>query len=196
VQMRGKSVVEGAVLSIVVVVIVFFTGCVFTSEPPSRKYIEYPVRKDDTLFIIAERFQVHPQDIVSCNNIQLHKPLWAGLVLKIPYNGQALQKRRDDIMTGGHVSASKSTSGRSDEVKAAPDEGSKKLVALSGAKKYVGQLLWPVSNAPMVSPFGKRWLSFHEGLDFSIKSIFHARRHFLSCFSRRMAVDGSSYCSK
>jgi len=132
-------------------VTLFLGGCVF-DEPPIQRYIEYPVRKGDSLYEISDRFEVHPREIINLNNIVPGRALSIGAILRIPYNGQKIEKRSRDIMTGGHAARS-------------PDNESVRLVGLSGAKRYVGKLVWPVSGAAVSSPFGKRWLSFHEGID-------------------------------
>lgn len=38
-------------------------------------------------------------------------------------------------------------------------------IALGDARRYVGKLHSPVNGGQVLSQFGRRWLSFHEGLD-------------------------------
>lgn len=44
-------------------------------------------------------------------------------------------------------------------------KASEQIISLGEARRYVGKLQSPVDGGQVVSEFGRRWLSFHEGID-------------------------------
>lgn len=135
------------------------SGCSFFLT--ENTYIIYPVKSGDTLFEIAQRFDVSVAELQSINQIGSPKSLLAGTELKIPYLGQDVRKRESDrqnaviAMKGGVFEASKGQSGAQ--------------ISLGAAQGYIGKLLFPVpsSAARLSSNFGRRWFNFHEGIDIS-----------------------------
>ena len=133
----------------------FVSSCTLFTPPAERQFILYPVKRGDTIQSIAARFQITSNEIVQVNRIRNPRNLPAGAVLHIPYYGQPAARRADDasvVGLQGHIG---------------PDTQSKKLVSLSSAKRYLGMLAWPVTGAKVVSMFGHRWGTFHEGIDLS-----------------------------
>lgn len=128
-----------------------FSGCSLLFGGKSTRYIDYPVHKGDTLYSISRRFSVSMDELEDVNDLDDPAKLRVGQVLKIPYRGQGVGKRP------------KSESG----AEPVPDASSKKKVTLTQARVFIGKLAWPVPNARMASPFGPRWMNFHEGLDFA-----------------------------
>ncbi len=128
-------------------------GCALLVPPHTVRYIVYPVKSGDTVYAIAKRFGVSPQRILEANNIKNPRGLAVGQTLKVP------------IPDDETISSSKSKA--SDIKNVAPDQNSVKTIKLTAAKKYVGRLYWPVKNGSLSSRFGRRWFSFHEGIDVS-----------------------------
>jgi murein DD-endopeptidase MepM/ murein hydrolase activator NlpD len=135
------------------VVVVFLSSCTLTLFPPTKSYILYPVREGDSLRSIASRFGVSIDDMQISNSITGTPRLVVGTILKVPYKGQKLSRREGDLPNPK----------TSKEI--AVDKGSQQTVVASVAKRFIGQLLWPVTSAPVMSPFGSRWGTFHEGID-------------------------------
>ncbi len=130
-------------------------GCTLFFDAPIEKFILYPVKKKDSIPTIAARFDISVNELLQLNRIRYPKNITEGVILKIPYRGQILVRTKDDIVLP------------SSQEHRAPDGESKKVVNVSGARKYIGNLGWPVPGSKLSSGFGKRWLSFHEGLDFA-----------------------------
>lgn len=117
-------------------------------------YIAYPIRSGDTLFDISRRFNVDSEEIRSINRIRNPRNLQIGQVIKIPYRGQSLARESSD------VKVVKPTT-KADPSKTA----GLSRVELASAQIHVGRLLWPVKSGAVSSVFGRRWFSFHEGID-------------------------------
>ena len=138
-------------------------NCSFLFDSSSSKYILYPVKQGDNLYRIGKRFRVTSNELQRVNKIRNPKSLFAGQVIKIPYRGQSLAKTQHDIGIGG---------GKLSTKRASSSKASYQTVKLSSAQRYVGRLKLPVprSHARLTSKFGRRWFSFHEGVDFAAAS--------------------------
>ncbi len=128
-------------------VVAVLPSCLLMQEGRVHRYIRYTVRDGDSLYAIAQRFSVSTKEIRTVNAMPSDERPTVGMFLKIPYRGQSLGK------TGGMA------------VKPNPDKASLRMISLNEAKRYIGKLLWPVNGAHLSSRFGKRWSSFHEGMD-------------------------------
>jgi murein DD-endopeptidase MepM/ murein hydrolase activator NlpD len=138
-------------LTLILLNLTALSGCSFLFGGKPARYIDYPVHRGDTLYSIGKRFSVSMDELEDINDLDDPSKIRVGQVLKIPYRGQGVGKRP------------KSESGS----EPAPDPKSKKKVTLTQARMYIGKLAWPVPTARLASPFGPRWMNFHEGLDFS-----------------------------
>ena len=96
------------------------------------------------------------QKIASLNSISDVNNLEVGQVLRVPYKGQ-------DLSSGG-ANASLGIGGGVAR-RPTPNVSSSKTVRLTRAQEHIGKLLWPVPGAKLSSTFGRRWFSFHEGID-------------------------------
>jgi LysM repeat protein len=71
--------------------ILFFSSIIATTSPITAKhnssYKEYKVRRGDTLFTIAKKYQVHIKDILKLNGMRSNSVIYPGTVLKIPSKG-------------------------------------------------------------------------------------------------------------
>ena len=139
--------------------VLFLSSCSFLSGDGTAKYILYPVRKGDTLYSVSKRFDVSVEKLERVNKIKATRTLSAGQTIRVPYHGQSLKKRADDVAAGGGASTKRPE----------PQKASLKRVKLSRAAKYAGRLSWPVGGdgGRLSSMFGWRWFSFHEGIDIS-----------------------------
>jgi len=128
-------------------------GCVFYSGAKPAKVILYHARKGDTIYAISDHFRVSARVIAEKNNLSTSEPLREGQVIRIPY--QAPAKPSGPPLAKEQIKTEE------------PNEGSLKTVSISSARKYVGHLIWPVggNGGHLSSRFGRRWFSFHEGLD-------------------------------
>ncbi len=135
------------------------SGCTFFEPPPPKttKVILYRVKSGDSLYSISQRFGVTVREIRNKSRLPDDEGITVGQQLRIPYKGQDLHKEKEVY----HIS------GKEEALKAKPQAGALKSVKLSAAAKYVGKLIWPVGSGGgyLSSRFGRRWLSFHEGLD-------------------------------
>ena len=129
------------------------SACIPFEEAPLVKYIKYPIQRGDSIHSISERFDISENEIVQVNRLNNPRNLPVGATLKIPYYGQELER------ANAYASEAK------DPATVVPDKESMKMVSLNTAKRYVTQLAWPVSSAKVSSTFGRRWYSFHEGVD-------------------------------
>ena len=152
--------VVAAKKSAVCILIISLVGCGFLDPRPTYRYIEYPVKKGDTVASLSYRFNVFPSEVLSVNELKSGRDLKYGRILRIPYHGQKLARTAADAIKPNVP------------IKEAipPSKKSKKTlkkIALSGAGKHVGQLAWPVASGKtyISSKFGWRWFSFHEGVD-------------------------------
>ena len=129
-------------------------ACSFVVEQKVVKYIKYTVARGDSLRTIAHRFNVSIAEIADINDLDSAKNLQAGQYIRIPYRGQVLSKADQKIVANKII------------VKPVADDKSVEKVKLSGAKQYIGKLKWPVeTEGKVTSGFGRRWFSFHEGID-------------------------------
>lgn len=120
-------------------------GCSLFGPNKPEQYIEYTVRKGDTVYSIAQVFGVPQSDILDSNSIEDPAQLKIGQRLRIPDYGaksRSMARRHPDSV---------------------------KTVGLSIAKNYIGALAWPVSGGRVSSGFGWRGESFHDGLDIPVK---------------------------
>ena len=135
------------------------SSCYLVVEKKVVRYIRYNVVQGDSLRSLSRRFNVSLNEIVEINQLDPAKHLHPGQFVKIPYRGQNLGKQEQKIAKGKIV----------EQPVAQPK--SVETVKLSGAKQHVGKLLWPVDGGGKISSvFGRRWLSFHEGLDIAGKT--------------------------
>jgi murein DD-endopeptidase MepM/ murein hydrolase activator NlpD len=90
---------------------------------------------------------------VELNKLNPKEPLRPQSYLRIPYFGQTLNRSTNmpHVQLGALMPQA--------------DSRAVRRVRLSTAKKYVGELYWPVDGGRVSSPFGSRWLNFHEGID-------------------------------
>lgn len=92
-------------------------------------------------------------DLQDWNKISDPRVLRAGQVLEIPYSEATIPK------TGIGGGSRKW------------DPNSYVTTSLGGAEKFIGKLLWPTrSQGYLSSKFGRRWLSFHEGVDIAAET--------------------------
>ncbi|MCO6430516.1 MAG: M23 family metallopeptidase [Deltaproteobacteria bacterium] len=103
---------------------------------------------------IAVRFNVSTEEIFEINDLGEPVRLKVGQKIRIPYRGQVLRKEDQQALRTNLI------------VRPAAKESSVKQVSLSTAKRWVGKLLWPLETEGRISSqFGRRWFSFHEGVD-------------------------------
>jgi murein DD-endopeptidase MepM/ murein hydrolase activator NlpD len=141
----------------IVLIIFCLSGCALIHPVRYERYIKYPLRADDTLPKVAERFEVSVQELRRKNHLQPDEKLAPGEYLLIPYRGQSLQRERGDVLQVEER----------EEVQ--PEEESVKMLALNRARIYEGKLTWPVRSGVLTSRFGRRWSNFHEGIDLSAR---------------------------
>lgn len=149
------------VVALLCVLVVTTSGCsIFGPTRPGR-YFTYRVRPGDTLYQIGQRYGVAVKDLRRFNEISDPRALRVGQELMIPYPTQGLRGARlgERPTTGRDKLTGPPTDMPS------PASGSVKTVSISSAKRYVGNLVWPVLGSRLVSKFGRRWFSFHEGID-------------------------------
>lgn len=134
--------------------IFLLAGCSVIVQQKTVKYIRYVVDRGDTLQSISKRFNVKIDEILEINDIEDPRKLKVGVAVRIPYTGQKLSKADQAKVQTKVVE------------KPVAQQKSVKTVKLSGAKKFIGNLRWPVEGEGRVSSlFGRRWTSFHEGID-------------------------------
>ncbi len=125
----------------------------------TRKFIQYPIQSGDSLYKIATRFNVTVRELEEVNEIDDPRKLSIGQVLLIPYAGQNLKRDRPPPSNSALASAALS--------KTPVDKSSLRKVMLGPAQQYIGKLAFPAKGpgTHISSYFGKRWMSFHEGID-------------------------------
>ncbi len=116
--------------------------------------MEYTVKKGDTLHHIGTRFGVADSELAELNNISDPKRLTVGMVLQIPFVEGVEPQKVNIIRRARGVKDSDGS-----------ERASLRRVNIGGVKQYVGALTMPVAGATLTSPFGWRWLKFHEGID-------------------------------
>ncbi len=140
------------------------SACSFFKPPRTQKFIQYPVEPGDTLGGISQRFAVDLDDLADLNDIDDPKSLQIGRLLYVPYNGQSLDKTRQSHSQQS-ASSSKPTSSKG------WNPNTHKTLNLGRAEREVGRLAWPTGKKGyMSSRFGRRWFSFHEGIDVAAPS--------------------------
>lgn len=145
-----------AVFPVLIFIALSITSCALTREPRTVTYAIYEVRSGDTLYAIGKRFKVGTEELQSINRISDPRSLKVGQKIKIPYRGQEIEPPDGAADAGQGMLPSQ----------VRPDASSIRTVKLSAARKYVGNMAWPLRNPRITSSFGRRWFSFHEGLDF------------------------------
>lgn len=124
------------------------SGCSFFLPSRTEKVVRYTVKSGDTLSQIASMFQVEVDDLQDWNGITDPRTLRAGQKLRIPFEQATLPK-------SGIGGATKKW-----------DPNTYVTTELGPAERYVGKLVWPTKDRGYLSSkFGRRWLSFHEGID-------------------------------
>jgi lipoprotein NlpD len=142
-----------------IILSIFLCSCSLVRSTP-EKYIVYPIKSGDTLAIIGKRFDVSYKDLMQINSIHDPKKLRAGMRLKVPYKGQSLAKTLQDLDPNLSPGLKNTTN--------ASSRAPAREVLQSESKRHIGRLIWPASlEAKLSSRFGRRWLSFHEGIDLS-----------------------------
>lgn len=147
-----------AALRLLIVLFALLTApsCSFLLPRENVKYIMYTVQRGDTLYEIAQRFRVGPDELQTINRISDPREMAIGQFMRIPYRGQSLKRGPGDA------------SGVIHNIRRLPSKEIVRTVKLSSASNYVARLSWPVqSGGRLNSVFGRRWLSFHEGIDIS-----------------------------
>ena len=149
------------VIVLLLSVLCFASGCSTLLFREKKKFIQYPVQRGDTLFAISNRFDIPAGTIADVNDIDNPRALRVGQVLKVPYKGQNL------TMKPGERSSARASYGGLSVRGSTSDRSNLSKMQLGRAKQYVGRLRMPASggSAHISSRFGRRWLSFHEGID-------------------------------
>jgi lipoprotein NlpD len=113
----------------------------------------------EELDALARRYKVPVQDIEEINGLERRERLPKGRVLFIPGAAQATASTSTEPRAGGGARAGTSGS-------AGRTSGTEGAAAGSGAGAKIpsGKLLWPVDGV-LISRFGKRGKTTHEGLD-------------------------------
>jgi len=143
--------------------LVSLSGCSLLFPPRSIKFIQYPVQAGDTLSAIGTRFTVSVDELKSFNNIGDPRSLRIGQIVRVPYRGQDLSRKGP---SGQSNTKSSSSSLASRKPSSGWDPEQERQAKLGKAQKHIGRLVWPVPSVKRVSSrFGRRWLSFHEGID-------------------------------
>lgn len=138
---------------IVVLCCVKFAACSANSgyndlDPPRRTPVYYVTKKGDSVNSLAQRFKVSPASIILLNDIENPKSLPAGYKLHVGY--------RVHKGSGGEVQLTKASLNNPKAVPVPKDVG---------PKNQSGRLGWPVLKGTVVSSFGPRGDSFHDGID-------------------------------
>jgi murein DD-endopeptidase MepM/ murein hydrolase activator NlpD len=138
------------------------SGCSFLSASyPSLPLTTYVVKPGDTLYMIGRAYGVEADHIADVNDIDDPRELRIGRLLKVPYRRKPSASRSTVPVVKGNAGTP------SQKVTAPKDKNTMVRVQLGSAQKYKGKLLWPVPGGEYTSAFGRRWLSFHEGIDIS-----------------------------
>jgi murein DD-endopeptidase MepM/ murein hydrolase activator NlpD len=140
-------------------------------------YIEYRVKKGETLAAIGDRFHVSSDELAEINDIDDVRKIPVGLVLQIPFvEGSPTRTARASAVTAER--GAKNTTDRSRASLGAvlnengeqrkgdrSGDGATGKVNIRTVAQYKGTLVLPVNGGKLTSKFGWRWLKFHEGID-------------------------------
>jgi murein DD-endopeptidase MepM/ murein hydrolase activator NlpD len=125
----------------------FVSSCSYFKPSRTERFISYKIKKGDTLSLLSERFDVPVDTLRDINSVSDPKKLAVGSTILFPYARSV----------GPLRSSSKASE-------------SKMRIPLGRTRRYVGELKTPTKNFRLSSGFGKRWGTFHEGLDFAASS--------------------------
>ena len=136
-------------------------------------YIEYRVKKGETLAGIGERFHVTSEELAEINDIDDVRKLPIGLVLQIPFvegtpgSSESLRTRKVGASAGDQSRASLGAVISRETDRGGESTRSKPTgrVNIGKVAQYKGSLVLPVAGGKLTSKFGWRWLKFHEGID-------------------------------
>lgn len=141
-------------------------SCSIFKPRRTQKFIQYPVEPGDTLSGIGQRFNVSVRELKSMNGISDPKQLVIGQVVDVPYSGQSLEKGKVSSRSAGRSSGSAPPKGFAGQRSRGWDPNTTKSLGLGAAEVLVGRLAWPTGRRGYISSrFGRRWFSFHEGID-------------------------------
>lgn len=113
-----------------------------------RKPIYHYVKNGDSVYTISKRYKIEPDSILLINDINDYRNLQTG------------QK----LLVGYRYSNSETVS---EKLKSKNNSPGKIIVKPRTEDKGNGELSWPVSVGEIVSEFGPRNGSFHDGIDIS-----------------------------
>lgn len=137
-----------------VVLCISLTACFLASSPQPELYYLYRVRPQDTLYNISWHFNVAESELRQLNQISRLEDVKAGQLLKVPRRGQVLLEKQPPV----RMFVAPAPTPRI--IKPVIGRISSPVIA-----RNRGQLLWPISQGKLVSKFGPRGKSFHEGID-------------------------------
>jgi murein DD-endopeptidase MepM/ murein hydrolase activator NlpD len=124
---------------------------------PKLPITTYVVKGGDTLYAIGRAYGVESGMIADLNDIDDPRELKIGQLLKVPYR---YKPSRSSMPNASRPKAAIAVNKK-------PVNNQISKMSLGTAQRYVGKLLWPVPGGTYSSAFGRRWLSFHEGIDIS-----------------------------
>jgi murein DD-endopeptidase MepM/ murein hydrolase activator NlpD len=129
-----------------------FLGCAMMRPSRSIPRVVYTVKDGDTLTEISSRYRIAQKELLRINRIDSGSILHPGQKLRFP------ERYLERLMYQ-------------------PNSVSSREI-LEESRQYVGNLQWPLMRRGKInSRFGKRWSSFHEGVDLAGKpgdSVFAA----------------------
>lgn len=136
------------------------TACLFGASSRSSQYYRYVVRAGDSLPNIAWYFNVSETELLILNNLNRGEGLRAGSTIIIPRRGQTFVAEKPPVRMFvapvlTPIPAPKQIVGR---------------ISSPVIARNRGQLLWPILNGKLISRFGPRRNSFHEGIDIKAAS--------------------------
>ena len=122
--------------------VIFFglSGCHKLRPPRTSPKAIYTVKTGDSLSVISERYNISMKELRRLNSLDESARIYPGDKLKLPID--YLSRTSEQV-------------------------GKRELREILGdARVQVGKLQWPLpEQAKINSKFGKRWSSFHEGID-------------------------------
>lgn len=155
--MRRLSIPQ-ILLSLIAVVGTFvLSGCGLTgyggNAPKEKIPVYYRVRPNDSVSAISRQFNVSPDTILLLNSLSHESEIAPGQRLLLGYTSP---EDAGSLKKAGKFGSSSAT------IKNASLRSPSKL---DSGWKNDGRLLWPVAAGTLVSSFGPRGGSFHDGLD-------------------------------